>query len=123
MQLTAAGRAAATRADAILDEPPAGLREVPAEDLAAVLRVLDRSGLITFPHAGRVRQARRAEASVGVCGAAGRLLPHRGEGVSVAGAQAAPLASAVPGAESLRGSSAFCNTLRGGGRGGLSWES
>jgi DNA-binding MarR family transcriptional regulator len=42
VQLTAAGRAAATRADAILDEPPAGLREVPAEDLAAVLRVLDR---------------------------------------------------------------------------------
>ena len=42
VHLTAAGRAAATRADAILDEPPAGLREVPAEDLAAVLRVLDR---------------------------------------------------------------------------------
>ena len=42
MHLTAAGRAAATRADAILDEPPAALRELPAEDLAAVLRVLDR---------------------------------------------------------------------------------
>jgi DNA-binding MarR family transcriptional regulator len=42
VQLTAAGRAAATRADAILDEPPAALRDVPAEDLAALLRVLER---------------------------------------------------------------------------------
>lgn len=40
--LTDAGRAAAARADAILDEPPAGLRDVPAADLAALLRVLDR---------------------------------------------------------------------------------
>lgn len=40
--LTDAGRAAAARADAILDEPPAGLRDVPAADLAAVLRALDR---------------------------------------------------------------------------------
>jgi DNA-binding MarR family transcriptional regulator len=40
--LTAAGRAAAARADAILDEPPAALRDVPAEDLAALLRVLGR---------------------------------------------------------------------------------
>ncbi|MEA2157250.1 MAG: hypothetical protein QOE11_3390 [Solirubrobacteraceae bacterium] len=40
--LTAAGRQAAARADAILDEPPAALRDVPAEDLAALLRVLDR---------------------------------------------------------------------------------
>ncbi len=42
VQLTAAGRAAATRADAILDDPPAELRRVPAEDLATVLRVLER---------------------------------------------------------------------------------
>ncbi|MEA2443357.1 MAG: hypothetical protein QOJ12_649 [Thermoleophilales bacterium] len=40
--LTPAGRAAAARADAILDEPPAALRDAPAEDLAALLRVLDR---------------------------------------------------------------------------------
>ena len=33
VQLTAAGRAAAARADAILDEPPAALHDVPAEDL------------------------------------------------------------------------------------------
>jgi DNA-binding MarR family transcriptional regulator len=42
VQLTAAGRAAAARADAILDEPPAALRDVPAQDLAALLRVLER---------------------------------------------------------------------------------
>jgi DNA-binding MarR family transcriptional regulator len=42
VQLTAAGRVAAARADAILDEPPAELRHVPTEDLAAVLRVLER---------------------------------------------------------------------------------
>jgi DNA-binding MarR family transcriptional regulator len=42
VQLTAAGRAAAARADAILDEPPAALRDVPAEDLANLLRVLER---------------------------------------------------------------------------------
>jgi DNA-binding MarR family transcriptional regulator len=40
VQLTAAGRAAAERADAILDEPPSALSEAPAEDLAALLRVL-----------------------------------------------------------------------------------
>ncbi|MEY2517360.1 MAG: hypothetical protein QOJ89_4718 [bacterium] len=40
--LTAAGRAAAARADAILDEPPAALRDLPAADLAALLRVLER---------------------------------------------------------------------------------
>lgn len=40
--LTAAGRAAAARADAILHAPPAALRDVPAEDLAALLRVLER---------------------------------------------------------------------------------
>jgi DNA-binding MarR family transcriptional regulator len=40
--LTAAGRAAAARAEAIMDEPPAGMRDVPEEDLAAMLRVLER---------------------------------------------------------------------------------
>jgi hypothetical protein len=44
VQLTAAGRDAAARADAILDEPPAALLDVPAEDLGAVLRVLERLG-------------------------------------------------------------------------------
>jgi DNA-binding MarR family transcriptional regulator len=42
VELTPAGRVAAARADAILDEPPAALRDVPAEDLAALLRVLER---------------------------------------------------------------------------------
>jgi DNA-binding MarR family transcriptional regulator len=44
VQLTADGRAAAARADAILVEPPAALRGAPAEDLEAVLRVLERLG-------------------------------------------------------------------------------
>ena len=42
MQLTDAGHAAAARADAIIDEPPAALGDVPAEDLADLLRVLER---------------------------------------------------------------------------------
>jgi DNA-binding MarR family transcriptional regulator len=42
VQLTATGRAAATRAEAILDEPPAGLRELPGEDLATLLGVFER---------------------------------------------------------------------------------
>jgi DNA-binding MarR family transcriptional regulator len=42
VQLTAAGRAAAARADAILDEPPAALRELPTEDLETLLRVVER---------------------------------------------------------------------------------
>jgi DNA-binding MarR family transcriptional regulator len=42
VELTAAGRAAAARAGAILDEPPAALRDLPAEDLAVLLRVLER---------------------------------------------------------------------------------
>jgi DNA-binding MarR family transcriptional regulator len=42
VQLTASGRAAAARADEILDEPPPELRDVPAADLAALLRVLER---------------------------------------------------------------------------------
>jgi DNA-binding MarR family transcriptional regulator len=44
VQLTAVGRAAAARAEEILDEPPAALRDVPAVDLAALLRVLERLG-------------------------------------------------------------------------------
>jgi len=44
VQLTAAGRAAAARADAILDEPPVALRDLPAKDLAALMRVLERLG-------------------------------------------------------------------------------
>jgi DNA-binding MarR family transcriptional regulator len=42
VQLTAAGRAAAARAEAILDEPPPALREVSDKDLAVLLRVLER---------------------------------------------------------------------------------
>jgi DNA-binding MarR family transcriptional regulator len=42
VQLTAAGRAAAARADAILDEPPAALRELPDEDLTALSRIVER---------------------------------------------------------------------------------
>lgn len=42
VELTASGRAAAARADAILDEPPAELHDVPDADLEAVLRVLER---------------------------------------------------------------------------------
>lgn len=40
--LTEAGRAATAHAEAILDEPPAALHDVPAEDLEALLRVLAR---------------------------------------------------------------------------------
>ena len=42
VELTASGRAAAARADAILDKPPAELHGVPDADLEAVLRVLGR---------------------------------------------------------------------------------
>jgi len=42
VELTSAGRAAAARADAILDEPPAELQGAPDTDLEAVLRVLGR---------------------------------------------------------------------------------
>jgi DNA-binding MarR family transcriptional regulator len=42
VELTAAGRAAAARAEAILDEPPAALRALPAKDLAALVRSLER---------------------------------------------------------------------------------
>ncbi len=40
VQLTADGRAAALRAEAILERPPAALSALPADDLAALLRVL-----------------------------------------------------------------------------------
>jgi DNA-binding MarR family transcriptional regulator len=42
VELTADGAAAAARADAILDEPPAALRDLPAKDLAALVRMLER---------------------------------------------------------------------------------
>jgi DNA-binding MarR family transcriptional regulator len=42
VQLTDAGRAAAARADAILDRPPDALRELPAEDLTTLLEILAR---------------------------------------------------------------------------------
>ena len=41
VELTATGREGAGRAEAILDEPPAALRDVTAADLAALLRVLE----------------------------------------------------------------------------------
>jgi DNA-binding MarR family transcriptional regulator len=44
VQLTTSGRAAAARADAMLDEPPPALNDVPAEDLATLLRVLEGLG-------------------------------------------------------------------------------
>ena len=40
VKLTRTGRAAAERADAILNEPADALRDLPAEDLAALIRVL-----------------------------------------------------------------------------------
>jgi DNA-binding MarR family transcriptional regulator len=42
VELTPSGHAATAHADTILDEPPAALRDVPADDLAALLRVLER---------------------------------------------------------------------------------
>jgi DNA-binding MarR family transcriptional regulator len=42
VQLTAAGRAAAARAQAMLDEPPAALLDLPPEDLADLVRTLER---------------------------------------------------------------------------------
>lgn len=41
VELTAAGRKAATRAETILNEPPPALRDASAKDLATLLRVLD----------------------------------------------------------------------------------
>lgn len=42
VSLTPAGRAAVAQAEQILDEPPAALRNLSAEDLAALLRVLEK---------------------------------------------------------------------------------
>jgi DNA-binding MarR family transcriptional regulator len=42
VSLTRSGRAAVAKAEKILDEPPAALRELPADDLAALARILDR---------------------------------------------------------------------------------
>ena len=41
VELTEAGRTAAARADAIMDEPPAALGELSAEDLATLARILE----------------------------------------------------------------------------------
>jgi DNA-binding MarR family transcriptional regulator len=42
VSLTRAGQAAVTKAEKILDEPPAALRTLPADDLAALVRIFDR---------------------------------------------------------------------------------
>jgi DNA-binding MarR family transcriptional regulator len=42
VSLTRAGRAAVTKAEKILDQPPAALRALPADDLAALAAVLSR---------------------------------------------------------------------------------
>jgi DNA-binding MarR family transcriptional regulator len=42
VHLTAAGRKEVARAEALLNEPPAALRDLPAKDLAALARVLER---------------------------------------------------------------------------------
>jgi DNA-binding MarR family transcriptional regulator len=42
VSLTRAGRAAVTKAEKILDAPPAALAALPADDLAALVRILDR---------------------------------------------------------------------------------
>jgi DNA-binding MarR family transcriptional regulator len=44
VRLTPEGEAAAARADAILGEPPAGLRDLPPDDVATLLRLLERVG-------------------------------------------------------------------------------
>ncbi|MCW3012844.1 MAG: MarR family transcriptional regulator [Solirubrobacterales bacterium] len=44
VELTGAGRALALRADALLDEPPRGLRELPAADATALWRILEGLG-------------------------------------------------------------------------------
>jgi DNA-binding MarR family transcriptional regulator len=41
VQLTAAGRASAARAQAMLDEPPEALLDLPPKDLAALVRALE----------------------------------------------------------------------------------
>ncbi len=42
VSLTRAGRAAVIKAEKILDEPPAALAALPADDLAAIMRILSR---------------------------------------------------------------------------------
>jgi DNA-binding MarR family transcriptional regulator len=42
VQLTPRGRKAAERADAILNEPPSALRDLPSKDLTTLARVLER---------------------------------------------------------------------------------
>lgn len=42
VSLTSAGRAAVTKAEKVLDTPPAALAALPADDLAALVRILDR---------------------------------------------------------------------------------
>jgi len=42
VSVTRAGRAAVIKAEKILDDPPAALRALPADDLAALVRILDR---------------------------------------------------------------------------------
>ena len=63
VQLTEAGRAAAARANAILDEPPAALHDAPDEDLEALLRVLERLAepLLARGLRGVAQSRRRAE--------------------------------------------------------------
>ena len=48
VSLTDDGRAAAARADEILETPPGALRALPAGDVAALVRILERLGA---PHA------------------------------------------------------------------------
>ena len=74
VQLTAAGRAAAARADAILDEPPAALHDVPAEDLEALLRVL-----------GAPRPLRAVERRGAQTPSAGGVSTHHPHGVTPGG--------------------------------------
>lgn len=47
VQLTATGRAAAVRAREILDQPPPALQALPPEDVASLLRVLERLQQLT----------------------------------------------------------------------------
>ena len=42
VSLTRAGRATVTKAEKVLDTPPAALTALPADDLAALVRILDR---------------------------------------------------------------------------------
>jgi DNA-binding MarR family transcriptional regulator len=60
VQLTAAGRASASRAQAMLDEPPGALLDLPRKDLAALVHTLEllqryEGDLPTFRARGRPR--------------------------------------------------------------------